>query len=249
MIPPHSYQMLPWITPWVDTRGWGGQTATSSANWVDGVFASWPEALRSGYALTANPPWGTSTTWAVTTNHRTSIVAPSAGALTLPTGADAQDLYLIGTRITDFGVLAPSRSLKTDPVPIDIADGGAVATLGGITYRNTYSRRRQWVIDLLLDGPLQYYADNTNDLREMWQNFLRRADLGVTVYLWGENWSTSSSLANSTYPYAYPGCNNRITGALVDATNLRWTPPANGLLTRYEVSLTIAEVEPPGRSS
>lgn len=239
-----TYLTTPRLTAWVDTRGWGGETAVSTTLWQNGVWASWQEALRSGYALTAVPPWGSGENW---TRSPRGLRAPSAGAVTVPTGQPDQGLYKYGSYMYDGQIFCPSRSLRDDPIPIDAAEGGVTVTLGGISYRTTHSQRRQWVIDLLLDGPLDtptYGGGESNiDARTIWPAFLARADLGVTIYLNGAEWSTPGPL---TSLQQYPGCNNRICGALVDATNLRWTPPKTGILSRYEVTITIAEVEPPG---
>lgn len=244
MLPP-TYQMLPWLTPWVDTRGWGGSTAASGVTWNNGVWASWPEALRSGYALSANPPWGASTTW---TRFASGLRAPGTGQITIPsTYAGAQGLAYTSSYMRDTGMICPSRSLRNDPTPVDIVDGGVAVTLGGVGYRNTYARRRQWVVDLLLDGPLDTAASGgasaNADARTLWQAFLARADLGVTLYLYGANWTISGTLGSN---WAYPGTPNRICGALADATNVRWNPPKTGILARYEVTITITETTPPG---
>lgn len=248
MIPPQTYAMRACITPWVDTRPYAGTVAYSgnSANWAGGVWESWPAALRSGYGLTANPPWGASTSWSSALGGATWN-APSTGQITFPVGADTQQLVYSSSYMRDQGVILPSRPLRNAPTAVDIVDGGTVVTLGGITYRNTHSMRRHWVVDLLMDGPLQ--ENQYTSVLTKWHAFLQRADLGVTIYLDKTNWTVSDLSQGGTYLYAYAGIPNPICGALVDATNVRWSAPSPGISTRYEVTLTIAEVTPPGRSA
>lgn len=241
MIPP-TYRMQSWLTPWVDLRQWEGQSSGYAA-WRAGVWASWPEALESGAAGTTLPSGYWSAMPALEGIRRSN----TAGLLT-PEGYDPQGLSVSGSYLLDLGTIVPSRGLKNDPIAIDAVDGGSTVTLGGITARNTHSRRRQWQVEFLMDGPLDTWTSSATDVRTKWQAFLQRADKGVTVYLFGAEWATSVPLDQAIgIRWAYPGTPNKISGALIDATMTRWTPPKTGILSRYEVTLTIAEVAAPGR--
>lgn len=250
MLPP-TYQMRPLLCTWADTRPVAGESAGAMGSYVAGIWPSWAEAFGdpnsefgkcvSGAGL-GNWAWRVSGglgQWATT----------GATGVTIPVALGSQ-LVVAADVLGEPGAIVPSRSLRADPVPVDIVDGGVQVTLGGLTYRNTYARRRQWVIDLLLDGALDVEAGAGNEpasAPELWQNFLTRADLGVTLFLCAAQWTTPGSLVSAFgVPWAYPGAPNRISGALVDATNLRWAPPKTGILSRYEATITIAEVDAPG---
>lgn len=242
MLPP-TYLMQSWITPWVDTRSWDGLSSTIGT-WRAGVWASWPEAFADSAAGTTLPAGGI---WRRKSDLN-GIYYNLPTSLTLPSGVDTQGLSKLSNLVRDDDLIVPSRGLRDDPIAIDVVDGGVNVTLTGVTRRNTHSRRRQWQIDFLLDGPLDAIEHTATDTRTKWQRFLQRADLGVTVYLSGEDWATPAPL-NVTYSntWAYPNIPNKISGALVDATMTRWTPPKTGILSRYEITLTIAEVSAPGR--
>lgn len=239
MIPP-TYKMQSWLTPWVDTRKWAGLNS-GYGTWVAGVWASWPEAIAAGAAGTTFP----TNTWEALGNLSGIQTRRS---LVIPSGFDPQGLVISGLYTQDLGTIVPSRGLKKDPIAIDAVDGGSTVTLGGITARNTHSRRRQWQIEFLMDGPIDTWTNVATDVRTKWQAFLARADLGVTVYLLGAEWAIGTASLEQTFGarWAYPGTPNKISGALVDATMTRWTPPQTGILSRYEVTLTIAEVAAPG---
>lgn len=251
MFPP-TYQMRPLLCTWADTRAAGGQSAGAYGQWLAGIWPSWTEALAdpasTGGALSAGAidQW----TW---TNFGSPLMGQWASMrpdpLPVPVELGGQIVDDAGKYVYEPGAIVPSRALRDDPVPVDIVDGGTQVTLGGITVRNTHSRRRQWVIDLLLDGALDVAAgrgDLAKSAPQVWQDFLSRADLGVTIYLYSESWATPGALG---YAWAYAGAPNRISGALVDATSTKWSPPQTGKLSRYEVTITIAEVTAPGRMS
>lgn len=246
-----TYKMRPLLCTWADTRAVDGESAGAYGDYSAGIWPSWAEAFGDpnsefGKCIDGGPidDWA----WIVSGGVGEWATEGATG-LTVP-AALAGQLSVSGDVLSEPGAIVPSRALRADPVPVDIVDGGTQVTLGGLTYRNTYARRRQWVIDLLLDGALDVEAGAGNVAKsapELWQAFLARADLGVTIYLDSANWTTPGSLAAAFgVPWAYAGAPNRISGALIDATNLRWTPPQTGKLSRYEVTITIAEMSAPG---
>lgn len=247
MIPP-TYKMRPLICTWADTRAVAGESAGDFGSYVAGIWPSWAEAFgdpNGEFGMCVSSGGIDYWAWFVSGGVG-AWSAEGAEGIIVPAALSDQ-LVVADDILTDRGAIVPSRSLRADPVPVDIVDGGTQVTLGGITYRNTYARRRQWVIDLLLDGALDVEAGAGNVAKsapEQWQAFLRRADLGVTVFLWSDDWTTPGQLGPA---WAYAGAPNRISGALVDATNVRWSPPQTGILSRYEVTITIAEVAAPGR--
>lgn len=252
MLPP-SYQARPLLCTWADTRKFAGTAAGVYGSWVAGIWPSWSEATKSadagcfsGGALDGDWGWRTGlrgkSYWGATYDNAPGVLPSGSGLIYQDTGASPNTIYLC-----DQYAIYPSRALRDDPIPIDIVDGGVVVTLGGLTVRNTHSYRRQWVLDLLLDGALDVQSGAGGEWAsapDLWKSFVRRADIGVTVYLYGTEWQTPGRLSPA---WAYAGAPNRISGALVDATNIRWTPPQTGILSRYEVSITIAEVSAPGR--
>lgn len=245
--------MTPWILPWIDTRSIDGQNAVSTTvQWVGGVFESAFKMLQSGQGLSGAPPWGAGQGWEINALRRVfaSPTATDPGTLIVPQALQNQGVYVNnGTRVEG---IFPSRPLAKDPIAVDKVDGGVVTTLSGLSYRTTYAQRREWVLDLLLDGPLddKPYKEGypTYDVRNQWQAFLRRAELGVTVYLKTDtstSWTTSGNFTARTAPY--PGAPCKISGALTDCTSVRWAPGAGDRMMRYAVTMTIAEMSAPGR--
>ena len=256
-----------WLLPWADTRPLVGETAcqwtvgstTYTGTWKAGIFSSWPYASLSG--VTGDTPNTVYKRYSTDT-YEGIIQDPNSGeSRNLISNTYLADQGLHNTTVT-YGVgtvtvsawegLAPKRPMANDPICVDLEDGGTVATLGGVTYRNTHSQRRHWVLELLLDGPLDAAAASTTypDVRRYWQRFLRRAELGVTAVLDLSTWS--NYLANPNiiggigYGKPYYGCPIVITGAITDCTQTRWTGTAGDKMARMKVSMTIAEVTPPG---
>lgn len=258
-----------WVLPWADTRPISGEIAyqwtvgstTYTGTWRPGIFSSWPFASF----------FGVSGSYAYGTSYKRYSTSTYEGVVYEPVSAD--NAYVISnTYLADQGLhnvsttygqstvtvsawegLAPKRPMATDPVCVDMAEGGTVVTLGGITYRSTHSQRRQWILELLLDGPLDAAAASSTypDVRRYWQKFLRRAELGVTVVLdtsVGSNILTQSPniIGGITYGKPYYGCPKMITGAITDCTQTRWQGSAGDKMARLKVTMTIAEATPPG---
>lgn len=257
-----------WLLPWADTRPLAGETAcqwtvgstTYTGTWKAGIYSSWPYAA-SPYGVDGTAP-----------NYQYERYSTSQyeGVIQHPISADNKNIisndYLVNQGLhnttTTYGAatvtvsawecLAPKRPMANDPICVDLEDGGVVATLGGVTYRNTHSQRRQWVLELLLDGPLDAAAASTTypDVRRYWQRFLRRAELGVTAVLdlstWSNYLTTPNVLGGIGYGKPYYGCPVVITGAITDCTQTRWAGTAGDKLARMKVTMTIAEVIPPG---
>jgi len=258
---------VPLIMPWADTRPIAGESTGFSGTWYPGVFASWPEAMMSGTGFGAMPPWG-NPQW--TTPYAAKIVdqvpiyrliAPKGtGTINVPANG-----YLAGQGIENQSprvcvpAIVPLRPLAADPIAVDQVDGGVAVTLGGITARNTHSQRRHWVLDLLLDGPLDALQTKLGvDDRVGWPWFLRWFEKGITVYLWHISIGGTAILydpqGTGEPPYfpageQYFGSPTRITGQLVDCTSVRWEPGVGERMMRYTVTMTIAEQLPPGRLS
>lgn len=233
--------IYPVLEPWVDTRSYNGRTAATGVTWRGGVWPGWMHALRNGYALSANPPWGSGTSWGYGSSNL-GPRAPSTGTLTdYPTD---QGLIVSGSYHYLSAAIYGTRPLARAPIAVDSVQGGVQVSLGGKTYRTTYGQRRLWQLDLLLNGPLDvlynsYYAD----MRTRWPLFLRLAEKGCTCYMDRASWTQSGTLSGTAGPYY--GSPYRICGQLVDATNVRWSTN-NGRQARWEVLITIAEQEPPG---
>lgn len=248
MIPP-TYQMRPLLCTWADTRPFAGTDAGGCGVWAPGVWGSWSEALQNCFSSAPTNNFS----WAWRSNLRGVSrwgASYSTSPGTIPTSLQPQIRYRDNASsqifLCDEVAICPSRALRADPVPIDVVGGGVQVTLGGITYRNTHSRRRQWSVDLLLDGALDVAAGAggiTTSAPDAWQKFLQYAELGVTLYLYSAEWNHVGQIGPV---WAYGGAPNRISGALVDATSLKWSPPQTGILSRYEVTITIAEVSAPG---
>lgn len=229
---------------WVDTRGVAGQTAYNTATWNAGIWESWFSALRSGYALSADPPWGASTAWSWGSNSA-GVTAPTTGVLT--TYPVNQGLSAVSNRMITTASIYGNRLLAKTPTCIDSVEGGVVVSMNGKTYRTTYGQRRLWQIDLLLNGALDTLVNSYYpDVRTRWQTFLRLAELGVTLYMKRDSWTSSGNIASTGYPFY--GTPYKICGQLVDATNLRWTSQS-GRAARFEVTVTIAEQAAPGAVS
>lgn len=256
----------PVIMPWADTRPVAGEDS-GWGPWMPGIWASWPEAALNGAGLSANVPWQTDRIWYTPGDWQFDanyepiyhLVTPyTGGSFRVPPGGylEAQGLVELNN-VIKIPALCPSRLLGSDPIATDLVDGGVAVTLGGITARNTHSQRRHWVLDLLLDGPLdrprlgKLYVD----ARVAWPYFLRWFEKGITVYLYNTQFGSRSPLCTEyptpppTMPYGGPyfGAPTRITGQLVDATSVRWAPGVGDMMLRWQVSITIAEQVPPGR--
>lgn len=227
---------------WVDTRALAGQVASGSVHWRGGIWASWFEAARSGYALDGNPPWGSSTSWTWGTVDA-GVRAPATGQFTSTTlpGLGRSGSYQV-TTASIYG----SRLLARAPIAIDSVEGGVAVSMGGKTYRTTYGQRRLWQIDLLLNGPQDMYRESAYaDMRTRWPLFLQLAELGCTLYMSRASgaWTNTGTQTSRSTPFY--GTPYRITGQLVDATQVRWATPS-GRQARWEVTVTIAEQEPAG---
>lgn len=233
--------IYPVLEPWVDTRSLHGQTASSGVTWRGGVWPGWMHALRISYALSGNPPWGSGTSWGYGSSS-VGIRAPGTGTLTnYPTD---RGLTVSGSYHYLDAAIYSSRPLARAPIAVDSAQGGVQVSMAGKTYRTTYGQRRLWQIDLLLNGPLDVLINSGYpDMRTRWQKFLRLAELGVTLYNDRSYWTSSGNLSSTSGPFY--GTPYRICGQLVDATNVRWAA-SNGRQARWEVSVTIAEQDPPG---
>lgn len=260
------------LMPWADTRPIAGEQAwtdgVDTATWVAGIYSSWLLATNrtgSGGAISGVYPALSLAQW-----QRWSQINRLEGMSLVPVQAVNYDLTA-NSYLTDQGLhsttatvglttinvpvwecIAPKRELLSDPTCVDVVDGGTVATLSGISYRTQHSQRRQWVLELLLDGPLDEAGSNIYpDVRRYWQRFLRRAELGVTAWLGTSTWSNYDDPPNSMiyrigYGHPYAGCPNVISGAITDCTQVRWQAGADNKMARMQVTMTIAEVTPPG---
>lgn len=255
-----------WVLPWADTRPIAGEMAnqwtvdstTYTGTWVPGIFTSWLLAGISGISGTIpiyNYERYAATAWEGVVQIPSSTVSKCflSNSYLIDQGLHNVPATYQGSSVTvtAWECLAPKRPMATDPICVDICDGGVVATLTGVTYRNTYGGRRHWVLEMLLDGPLDAVAaPNTYpDARRYWRQFLRRAELGVTVVLDTTNalsWSQGPNSFLIPYGKPYCGCPNPISGVITDCTQTRWQGTAGDKLARLKVTMTIAEVTPPG---
>ena len=260
------------LMPWADTRPIAGEQAwtdgVNTSTWVAGIYSSWPRATAltsAGGAISGTYPDGQPTQW-----QRWSQINRLEGLQLVPYQAVTHEItsspYLVDqglhTATATVGLttvnvpvwecIAPKRELLSDPTCVDVVDGGTVATLSGISYRTQHSQRRQWVLELLLDGPLDQAGSNIYpDVRRYWQRFLKMAELGVTAWLDTSNWSNYVVPPNNmnysiAYGRPYAGCPEVISGAITDCTQVRWSAGADNKMARMQVTLTIAEVTPPG---
>lgn len=263
------------MLPWADTRPIAGQLAytytsggtTYTGYWVGGIFGSWPSCCYSTSPAISGQHLMPSYFERVSTSSYVCYSVAPAQAVTLELQSNS---YLVdqGYRTRTvlynnvsvvcsmFDCIYPKREMLSDPVCVDLEDGGTLVTLSGITYRSTHSRRRHWVLELLLDGPLDQAGAPSvyPDIRKLWPTFLRRAELGVTICIDNTSWASFMGAPNSmsnTVPYGRPyyGCPTVIAGVITDCTSTRWSPGADNKMARMQVTMTIAEVTPPGVAS
>lgn len=248
--------------------------STYTGTWLAGIWSSWPRATYSNlYAISGRGPVCSAQARMSTADWVGVAPVPgSADSLALVSNSYLVDQGMhnttttyasggqsVSVSISAFEGICPKRPLLSDPVCIDIEDCALAVTLTGITYRNTHSQRRHWAVELLLDGPLDAVGPSLveagrtwPDTRRFWQKFLKRAELGVTLILDTYSYALPACLAqNSWYSYVqldhpYCTCPQLITGQITDCSTTRWDPGADGRMARFKVSMTIAEVLPPG---
>lgn len=135
-------------------------------------------------------------------------------------------------------VLLPSRPLEKDPISTEQCNATVSTSLSGISYRTSYAHRRTWKISLLLDGPIDssrplFFQDPRPAAL---QNFLKKAENGVTIHLQGRNPQISTGYAIKT-DSPYIGCPYSICGQLTGAS---WTLSGqDDKAMRYKLDLDI----------
>ena len=128
----------------------------------------------------------------------------------------------------------PSRPLRSQPVLVEEERVNQLVSLSGRSYRRSYSRRRIYEVTLLLDGGPSHEDD---DPLAMWHKFLSWADCGVTLWI-DRGWL--SQFWRPSYAVVCPNMPNEISGALLEASSLRFAA-RDGIPDAYEVTLLISE--------
>ena len=135
---------------------------------------------------------------------------------------------------------APSRPLRSTPVLVEEERVNQLVSLSGRSYRRSYSRRRIYEVNLLLDGakapPISTGYDPGHPM-DTWHDFLKWADAGVTLWI-DRDWP--SLFWRPDRAIVCPGMPNEISGALLEASSLRFAP-RDGIPDAYEVTLLIAD--------
>ena len=130
---------------------------------------------------------------------------------------------------------APKSPLLETPKLIEETRVDQLVSIGGRSYRRSYSPRRIYEVRLLLDGATR--GANVEDPMLLWKKFLFFADAGVTL------WIDREWLCNFWRPYfsvVCPNMPNEISGTLLDASSLTFSP-RDGIPDAYEVTIQIAD--------
>lgn len=141
--------------------------------------------------------------------------------------------------LSNVCVLLPSRPLDKDPVSTETCNATVSTSLSGISYRTSYAHRRSWKISLLLDGPIDKNRPGFfQDARPAaLGEFLKKAELGVTVHTTGRNPQENGTSIRTSAPYI--GTRMAISGQLTGAS---WTLSGqDDKAMRYKIDLDIDE--------